>query len=315
MDKTIDEGVTPSTLAGSDQNPEQEANEAEERAVKEALGEHYDESALRGEEPSESASQGEEEEESSEEERETPEGTREPEEETETHAEETSSEQKREIVAPEEYRVDDKPTRLDRRIAKLYTHNLLLKGEDAPSEKEIYEALAREPFKEKENMLHTFRMQNKQLRNVRHEEPTDREDTELLRDEEREAIRQEVRREEYEKQMRNHFVQFIDAHPELDENTKQHNPRLAKAVATLFQKGMRIDEAYDIVVNTVTNAQESKEREDTKTRQQALSGAVSASPKSQTEKKSYTWADMEKLMIEDQEKWEELVRSGYTPNE
>lgn len=207
-------------------------------------------------------------------------------------------------------------SRLDKRVATLYLQNLLLSGEKTvPTLEEVVEDLKRYPMEQKIEALHFHRLRQKELKGLR---PTGREelepeDSEAIRDAEREAIRQEVLAEEHERKVKQSFVGFIDAHPELDETKKEYQPTIARAVETLWRGGMPIEEALETVTSQIAAVRESAEKAEKKEKQKALSGAVSASGDANPSTGGPSWADMARLQKEDPDEWERLIASGYTP--
>lgn len=180
-----------------------------------------------------------------------------------------------EVPTPPEY----KPSRLDKRVANRYIRNLHLQGysiEDIPSEEEIFEKLRGASFQEKQRALESQLSLNKMLRGETNEELEDG-DIEALREEEKEEIRREVLAEEETKATMRNFVSFLDAHPELDEDKKEYDPVIAKAVEALFRdgNGMPVDEAYSLVVSNINKAREAKEKAETKRKNAALTGVMS----------------------------------------
>jgi hypothetical protein len=215
--------------------------------------------------------------------------------------------------------LEQKPGRLERRIAKLYTRNLTLSEQEAPDVEEVLAELTsgKYSFDQKMAMLHLHRKENKQLRgvDVRVREDDEDEDAEILKESEREQIRYEIQQEEYQKSVEKNFVGFIGSHPELDEDKTEYNPILARAVETLWRGGMSISDAYDTVTNQIEAVKAEQANNDVRDKQRALSGTVTASsqavaPKDENE---YTWTEFNQLMQDDPTKWQKLIESGYEP--
>jgi len=221
-----------------------------------------------------------------------------------------------EIETPPIPRPEPQASKLDKRVATLYLQNLVLSGEkNAPSVDEVIADLRRYPMDQKIEALHFHRLRVKELRGIRPngKDELDDEDREALHDAEREEIRNEVYAEENEKQVKKSFVEFLTSHPELDESAKEYNPTLARAVETLWRRGMPINEAYETVTEQISAAKEAIEKAGEKSKQAALSGAVSASTDSKPNREGPTYAEMAQLQIDDPTEWERLIRNGYTP--
>jgi len=205
---------------------------------------------------------------------------------------------------------ESRASRLDKRVATLYVQNLLLSGEKTvPPLDELVEELREYPMDQKVQALREHLRRNKELRGVKPTEEFEPEDIESIRDAERESIRSEVIAEENERKVKQSFVEFIGEHPELDESKPEYRPTFARAVETLWRGGMPIQTAFE----TVTSEIDSIKNEELKKKQEALSGAVSASGGSGEGKNELSWEDMARLQLEDPVEYERLVRSGYTP--
>lgn len=221
-----------------------------------------------------------------------------------------------EIETPPIPRMEPRTSKLDKRVATLYLQNLLLSGEKSvPSVDEIVEELRGVPMDQKIEALHFHRLRQKELKGIRPtgKDELDPEDTESIRDAERESIRQEILAEEHERQVKQSFVGFIEAHPELDESKKEYQPKLARAVETLWRGGMPIEEAFSTVNESIAAVRESAEKAEKKEKQKALSGAVSASGDANPSHGGPTWEEMAQLQRSDPEEYDRLIKSGYTP--
>lgn len=214
---------------------------------------------------------------------------------------------------------DPKPTRLDRRLADRYIHNLHLSGEtNIPTEEEIIADLKKYSKEEKIQALHFHLAKEKELRG---EKPTgddlDDEDRAAIADAERESIRQEVLNEEHVKGIKADFVKFIDSHPELVPGTKEHNPVLEQAVTKLtFPKGidgpmaMTISEAYEIVTSQIQAVKDAQIVEEKKEKNAALSGVISGSGQVVPEEKALGWDDVKRIEQEDPALYRQMVKEG-----
>lgn len=277
---------------------ERELDAKAEESVKTSLGESY--VPMDGDTPSPETKQPEKEEEEAPKDA-TPEAPGEPEEEIET---------------PPIPKMEPRTSKLDKRVATLYLQNLILSGEKSvPSVEEIVEELRRVPMEQKIEALHFHRLRQKELKGIRPtgKDELDPEDTESIRDAEREAIRQEILAEEHEYRVKQSFVGFIGEHPELDETKKEYQPKLARAVETLWRGGMPIEEAFSTVSESIAAVRESAERAEKKEKQKALSGAVSASGDANPSNGGPTWEEMAQLQRNDPAEYDRLIKSGYTP--
>lgn len=234
---------------------------------------------------------------------------------------EETKEEGEEVVVPKipVQETAQKPGRLEKRIAKLYIQNLNLSEQNAPNVEEVLAELTSGKYThdQKMAMLHLHRKQNKQIRGVdiRVREPDEEEDAAIVKESEKEQIRQEIVQEERQKFAEKDFVAFLGEHPELDEETKDFNPALARAVETLWKGGMPIRDAFETVTSQFEAVKVEHAKAEEKAKQKALSGVMSASTQVKTEKTDgeYTWAEFDQLMREDPSKWQSLVEKGYTP--
>lgn len=244
-------------------------------------------------------------------------------EETEVQTEETHGE---EVQA-------DQPKKLDRRIAKLFLNNKLLRGEDdIPDFNKVALEIQRYPVEEKLKALKNLLAENKALRGEEKESPKGnapwnrREETVDLSEEDHEAIveaeadqrYQSMQSEIAEREWQEDLIKTVDAHPELDERKKEYNPRLATAVENLVMKGMKTSEALSLVTESISSASE-KAAKDEKVRselkkQSALSGAVGASTDN-VEPKTLTWEEVARIQKEEPDRYMQMVREGKLPTE
>ena len=224
---------------------------------------------------------------------------------------EKKEEEGEEIKTPPIPPLEAKTTRLDRRIAKVYIQNLLMAGEEnVPTEEQILADLRNHSQTDKIASLNTHLAERRRLRGERPDENNfEQEDIEAIRESEKDSIRQEILQEEHEKRYKTEFVQFVDSHPELIEGKKEFNPKLVKAVETLWRGGMPINEAFETVTEQINAVKEQAVKSETVKKQKALSGAVSASP-SYSGDKGLTWEDIGKIQREDPDRYYKMLEKG-----
>jgi len=237
------------------------------------------------------------------------------------------SDEEKEINLPKIASPDPRPTRLDKRLAQVYRQNLILSGEtNIPTEEDALEDLKKYSQQDKIFALNTHLAERKKLRGERPSENNfEEEDFEAIEDAKREAIRQEVLEEENTKKVLGNFVDFIDQHTELipDDpenkkkfpNKKKYDPKLAKAVETLFNGGMSVDEAFETVTESISSVKADEKKEAELRKQRALSGAVGASNDSSSKEKKMTWTEFDKLRTDDPDRYERLLDEGYEPSD
>lgn len=238
-----------------------------------------------------------------------------PAEEKKEEVKEENQEQKveeKEVDVPAITPPDSKPTRLDRRLASRYIHNLHLKGEkDLPTEESVIADLKKYSKEEKIQALHFHLQMEKELRG---EKPTgddlDEEDKEAIQDAERESIRNEILAEEHEKGVKTNFVQFIDNHPELVEGQKDYNPKLAKAVETLWRGGMSVREAFDTVTEQIQAVKDAQVAEEKKEKSAALSGVLNGAGQTPTQEKALDWPEVQRIEREDPALYRRMLAEG-----
>lgn len=210
---------------------------------------------------------------------------------------------------------EPRTNRLDRRLAQIYIQNCLMEGdENVPTEEQILADLRSYSREDKMNSLNQHLAHRKRLRGERPTENNfEEEDIEAIRDAERESIRQEILAEENEMRTQTNFVKFMDSHPELIPENNEYDPRLAKAVETLWRGGMPIKEAFETVTDSISSVKANEKREAEIMKQRALSGAISASNDSSRGTKSMTWTEFDKLRTTDPARYERLLDEGYEP--
>ena len=205
------------------------------------------------------------------------------------------------------------PTRLDRRIAQVYINNLVLGGtSDVPSLEEVMEELSQYSHQEKINALHFHLQTEKRLRNDGSTYAVTPEDADIIREAQREEIRGELIAEQQAISTAENFVTFIENHKELDENAKEYNPTIARAVEALWNdgNGLSITEAYRTVTEQIAQAMAEVERRERKDKNRALSGAMSGSGAAAESNTEMTWDDVQKIKEEDPERYMRELAAG-----
>lgn len=217
-----------------------------------------------------------------------------------------------EVDIPNIPQLEAKPTRLDRRLASRYIRVCHLMGQEKiPTEEEVMADLKNHSKEEKIAALQFHLRKEKQLRGEKLSgDDLDEDDKEAIKDAEREQIRQEILQEEHEKQYAVNFVQFVDTHPELNEEKKEYNPRLAKAVETLFKGGMPIDEAFETVTEQIQAVKEDRIAQEKKDKDAALSGVLSGTGHVPPQGKELGWDDVNKIAQEDPPLYRKMLAEG-----
>ena len=281
-----------------------EPKEAIDPRIVSIVGEENIKSAY-GEQPKEDKKPSEDKEEEKEEEKE-------PESPKGEEGDQEKQEEEKEDDLPKITPPEPKPTRLDRRLASLYIRNLHLMGEEnIPTEEEVLAYLKKHSKEDKIEALHFHRLKGKELRG---EKPTgddfDDEDKAAIQDAEREAIREEILAEENEKQVKAHFIDFIEKHPELDESKKEFNPKLAQAVETLWRGGMNIQEAFETVTEQIEEVKKASAAAEEKEKSAALAGAVSGTGQVITETKELDWDEVARIEKENPALYKKMLAEG-----
>lgn len=287
---------------------EQKAEDELDAKVRESLGDHY--VPLEGENPSPDTTDPEKPKEEGQ-------ATKPDEESKPDQTQGQSGDMPENVEMPPIRKPEPQASRLDKRVATLYVQNLLLSGEkEVPSVDELIEELRGVPMEQKIDALHHHRLRQKELKGLKPtgREALDPEDSEAIRDAERESIRDEIRAEEHERQYMRSFIDFLQEHPELDESKKeQYQPNIAFAVQSLINGGMTIQQAYKTVKTALDSVKETAQKTEQSEKQRAFSGSVSASGDGSPAKGELTWEDMARLQVENQDEYDRLVKSGYTP--
>lgn len=215
------------------------------------------------------------------------------------------------IQAPEA-----RPTRLDTRVAQLYIRKLHMLGEEnIPTEEQLLADLKKYSKEQKIDAMHFHRLEIKKISGDTSGDELDVEDIEAIKDAERESIRQEIITEQHQIQVQTEFVEFLDKHPELLKEKKEYDPRLAKAVETLWKGGMPLPEAYATVTESISSVKADEGKEAAKRKQKLLSGSVSASNDFSKGAKAMTWTEFDKLRTSDPARYEKLLDEGYEPSD
>jgi hypothetical protein len=208
-----------------------------------------------------------------------------------------------------------RPTRLDRRLANRFARVLTLQGdENVPTEDEILSDLANYSKDDKIEALKHYLSLEKQLRGQKPDNVLEEEDTEAIRDAERDEIRQEIIREEQSVREAEIFVGFMDKHPELDETKKEYDPTLADAVETLFRGGMSINKAYQTVMSKIEKVKEEKIANEKKEKSRALSGILSGSGESAPAGDSMSWESVQELSENNPQLYRKMLAEGKFKN-
>ena len=138
------------------------------------------------------------------------------------------------------------------------------------------------------------------------------EDADIIREAQREEIRGELIAEQQAISTAENFVTFIENHKELDENAKEYNPTIARAVEALWNdgNGLSITEAYRTVTEQIAQAMAEVERRERKDKNRALSGAMSGSGAAAESNTEMTWDDVQKIKEEDPERYMRELAAG-----
>lgn len=184
-------------------------------------------------------------------------------------------EEQKPIEAPQP--VQAEPSRLDRRIAKLYNEVSLLNGEDSYETQAIIDQIKNFSKEDKKQALNNLLAQKSQLRGQDSYQMAE-EDTEALIEAEAEERLQQMQAEVYRREWDDDLVKTFEAHPELDEKHKDFNPSFTQAVEKLASSGMKVSEAYNFVKESIDNAVKEAKSQAMKDKQKALSGTVNISP-------------------------------------
>ncbi|MEF3692238.1 MAG: hypothetical protein V3574_04270 [Candidatus Moraniibacteriota bacterium] len=208
-----------------------------------------------------------------------------------------------------------RPSRLDRRLANRFVRVLTLQGEEnVPSEEQILSDLKSYSKDDKISALMHYLSLEKQLRGQTPDNVLEEEDNEAIKDAEREEIRREIIQEEQTVREAENFVDFMEKHPELDENTKDYDPTLADAVETLFRGGMPINKAFQTVMSKIEKVKEEKIANEKKEKSRALSGILSGSGESTTIKDDMSWEEVQTLSEENPQLYRKMLAEGKFKN-
>ena len=246
----------------------------------------------------------------------------------------------------------EQPKKLDRRIAKLFLSNKLLRGDDDDrSLEDVAQIIQGYPYTEKRNFLRKLLAENNSLRRGVHQQDNSQnkpgnfpwnnqseEDVVELSEEDHDALveaeadqRFRDMQDEIEAEDKaNDFMENIDSHPELDESKKEYNPRIAAAVEKLVRPefikstgqliihGMKLSDAYTLVTESLSAAADKEAKEQKANadleKQAALSGAVSATT-DHVEDKQLTWEKMAEIEKTNPELYKKMVKEGRLPKD
>lgn len=182
--------------------------------------------------------------------------------------------------SPKAPEVEQKVSRLDRRLAEKYAENLVLKGAEIPSSQAIEAELASMNLEEKKNALRNLLDENRTIRGQK-PDGLSHEDEEAIIEAEVDRRYQIEQQAVFEKTFQEDLLATLSAHPELDSRTKSYNPKIEKAVHQIVQSGVLASEAYAIVSDAIQTAKEEHRKANEIAAQQSMSGAVIAPPVSE----------------------------------
>lgn len=223
-------------------------------------------------------------------------------------AEEENVEQEQKQETPDQ---QPTPSRLDRRLASKYIHNLHLAGEEEiPTEEEVIAQLANVSKQDKIDALHFHMKKAKELTGDSTKVVLEEEDREAILDAEREEIRREVLTEQEEVKKIEKSVEFLEDHPELIEGNKEYNPKLARAVEALWEKGMSIPEAFETVNDQIQAVKEAQAKAEKKETDSALSGILSGTGQVPTNTDELTWEDVDKIEKDNPVLYRQMLKEG-----
>jgi hypothetical protein len=231
------------------------------------------------------------------------------------------AEENQPVTPPEEAH---KPSKLDRRIAKVYLSNLLLKGHEGevPDTEEVVQAIKDYPLAEKTKALQNLLSEQNSLRGRRNDGAVDlsEEDHQAIVEAEVENRLQQMQGEIQEREWKDDLVKTVEAHPELNERKNEYNPKIATAVEKLAMKGMKVSEALALVTESISTAKADDKKKAEIEKQKLLGGAVSASHDTVESKGRLTWEELAKKQEADpnfvnSEEYMKLVKDGKLPKE
>jgi hypothetical protein len=217
--------------------------------------------------------------------------------------------------------INPKPQKLDRRIAKLYAKNRLLSGDDSDIDIEaVAIEIQKYPFHQKKEALNNLLAQNKSLTSGSKNDGTveySEEDTESIIEAEVENRLSAMNDEIQEKERLQDLIKTLEAHPELDKDSKEFNKPMHDAVEALYTKGMKVSEAYQLLKNSIAVAKgkiiEQEKNSSEIKKQQALSGSIGVSSGDVKDDGVMTWEKLGELERSDPEQFMKIVSSGNLP--
>ena len=217
----------------------------------------------------------------------------------------------------------DQPSRLERRIAKLYQSNRILRGEEGDVDiEQVIAEIKNYPLAEKTKALKNLLSEQRSLRTGQNDGVVDlsEDDHAAIIEAEVDNRLQEMQGEIQAREWNEDLIKTVDAHPELNEQKNEYNPKIAIAVEKLAQKGMKVSEAYELVTDSISVAKNSDEKSAELGKQRLLSGAVPASNENVAPKGKLTWEELARRQeanpgYVNSEEYLKLAREGKLPTE
>jgi hypothetical protein len=233
--------------------------------------------------------------------------------------EETLAPQDTVVTAPAETIEPRSVSSIDKRIAKLYQETQILQGSEAPEMTDILAAIEGYSFQDKEQALHRLLTERRTLRGDTGVAEMDVEDQEALIEAQVEERLQSMQAEIHEKERLDDLISMLEQHPELDERKPEYDKQLEQAVNTLYERGMKVSEAYALVMKSIETAKEKqiqKEKNQAEiSKQKALSGVVSATNNAPKNDKGMTWEQFDELRTTDPDRYTKLLKEGFRPED
>jgi len=179
------------------------------------------------------------------------------------------------VEVPKKAEEPQRISRMDRRLAQKYRENLVLKGEESPSDEAIEAELRGMNIDEKKIALRNIIGEIGSLRGQRVDTlaPEDEEAMIEAEVEKRMAVQQ---REVFEREFQDDLVKTLTNHPLLDNRTASYNPKIEAAVNQIVQSGVLPSEAFKIVNDAIETSREESRKNTEIDKQRSMSGAVLA---------------------------------------